>query len=50
MACTFFKAMGYEIGESKCEDDKLEEANRILKLAEEKKCKTCFTSRQPYCK
>ena len=36
MACTFFKAMGYEIGESKCEDDKLEEANRILKLAEEK--------------
>lgn len=39
MACTFFKAMGYEIGESKCEDDKLEEANRILKLAEEKNVK-----------
>lgn len=39
MACTFFKAMGYEIGESKCEDDKLDEANRILKLAEEKNVK-----------
>ena len=39
LACTFFKAMGYEIGESKCEDDKLEEANRILKLAEEKNVK-----------
>lgn len=39
MACTFFKAMGYEIGDSKCEDDKLEEANRILKLAEEKNVK-----------
>lgn len=39
MACTFFKAMGYEIGESKCEEDKLEEANRILKLAEEKNVK-----------
>ena len=39
MACTFFKAMGYEIGESKCEDDKLDEANRILKLAEEKNIK-----------
>lgn len=39
MACTFFKAMGYEIGESKCEDDKLDEAKRILKLAEEKNVK-----------
>lgn len=39
MACTFFKAMGYEIGDSKCEDDKLDEANRILKLAEEKNVK-----------
>ena len=39
MACTFFKAMGYEIGESKCENDKLDEAKRILKLAEEKNVK-----------
>ena len=39
MACTFFKAMGYEIGDSKWEDDKLDEANRILKLAEEKNVK-----------
>ena len=37
MAFTFLKAQGFEIGKSICEDDKLEEANNILKKAEEKK-------------
>ena len=39
MAFTFLKAQGYEIGKSICEDDKLEEANNILKKAEEKNVK-----------
>lgn len=39
MAFTFLKAQGFEIGESICEDDKLEEANNILKKAEEKNVK-----------
>jgi 3-phosphoglycerate kinase len=39
MACTFLKAEGYEIGNSKCELDKLEEAKRILELAEQKNVK-----------
>ena len=33
MAFTFFKAMGYNIGNSICEDDKLEEAKSILEKA-----------------
>lgn len=39
MAFTFLKAKGFEIGKSICEDDKLEEANNILKKAEEKNIK-----------
>ena len=39
MAFTFLKAQGYEIGQSICENDKLEEANNILKKAEEKNVK-----------
>lgn len=39
MAFTFLKAQGFEIGKSICEDDKLEEANNILKKAEEKNVK-----------
>lgn len=36
MAYTFIKAQGKEIGKSLCEYDKLEEAKRIMKKAEEK--------------
>jgi len=36
MAFTFFKAQGLEIGASKCEADRLEEAKRLLDLAREK--------------
>lgn len=39
MAFTFLKAQKYEIGKSICEDDKLEEANNILKKAGEKNVK-----------
>lgn len=35
MAYTFLKAKGYEIGDSLCEEDKLEEAKRIIDKAEE---------------
>ena len=35
MAYTFLKAKGYEIGDSLCEEDKLEEAKRIMKKADE---------------
>ena len=34
MAYTFLKAKGYEIGDSLCEEDKLEEAKRIMDKAE----------------
>ncbi len=37
MAYTFFKAMGFPIGTSICEEDKLELANDILAKAKEKK-------------
>ena len=37
MAFTFFKAQGYEIGTSICEDDKLDLAKSILEQAKEKK-------------
>ena len=36
MAYTFFKAMGGKIGNSLCEDDRLDKANELLKKAEEK--------------
>lgn len=36
MAYTFFKAKGYKIGNSICEDDKLELARQIMEKAEEK--------------
>ena len=36
MAFTFFKAQGYEIGNSICEDDKLDLANDILEKAKQK--------------
>ncbi len=35
MAFTFLKAKGYDIGDSICEEDKVEEAKRILKKAED---------------
>ena len=35
MAYTFLKAKGYEIGDSLCEEDKIEEAKKIMKKAEE---------------
>ncbi len=35
MAFTFFKALGYQIGNSICEDDKIDEANRIMEKAKE---------------
>ena len=34
MAYTFLKAKGYEIGDSLCEEDKIEEAKNIMKKAE----------------
>ena len=39
MAFTFLKAMGYEIGNSLVENDLLDEANRIMAKAHEKKVK-----------
>ena len=36
MAYTFFKAQGYEVGKSICENDKLDMASDLLKLAIEK--------------
>ena len=36
MAYTFFKAKGYEIGNSICEEDKLDLAKEVIKKAEEK--------------
>ena len=38
MAYTFFKAQGYEVGKSICENDKLDMASDLLKLAIEKGC------------
>lgn len=35
MAFTFFKALGYQIGNSICEDDKLEEAKKIMQKAKD---------------
>ena len=35
MAFTFFKALGYNIGDSICEDNKVEEAKKIMKKAKE---------------
>lgn len=37
MAFTFLKAKGYHIGDSICEEDKIEEAKNIMKKAEEAK-------------
>jgi phosphoglycerate kinase len=37
MAYTFFKAMGGKIGNSLCEDDRLDKANELLRKAKEKK-------------
>ena len=36
MAYTFFKSMGYNVGNSICEDDKLDLAKELMKKAEEK--------------
>ncbi len=36
MACTFFKAMGYQVGSSLVEDDKIDLARRLLDLAGDK--------------
>jgi phosphoglycerate kinase len=38
MACTFYKAMGLEIGDSVLEEDRIEMAADILKKAEESDC------------
>lgn len=38
MAYTFFKAQGYEIGKSICEDDKLDIASELLAKAQREKC------------
>ena len=38
MAYTFFKAQGYEVGNSICEDDKLDIATALLNAASEKGC------------
>ena len=42
MAYTFLKAKGYEIGDSLCEEDKIEEAKNIMKKAEEAGVKLVF--------
>ncbi len=39
MALTFFKALGYEIGTSFCEDQALDKANEVIKKARERKIK-----------
>lgn len=39
MAYTFYKALGYKIGNSICEDDKIELAKELMKKAEEKNVK-----------
>lgn len=39
MAYTFFKSIGYNVGKSICEEDKLELAQSLIKKAEEKKVK-----------
>ena len=39
MSYTFLKSKGYKIGKSICEDDKLDIADKILKMAEEKNVK-----------
>ncbi|OGQ07840.1 MAG: phosphoglycerate kinase, partial [Deltaproteobacteria bacterium RBG_19FT_COMBO_58_16] len=36
MALTFFKALGYEVGNSFCEDSVLDEARKVVELAKEK--------------
>ena len=39
MAYTFYKALGYKIGNSICEDDKIELAKELMKKAEDKNVK-----------
>lgn len=39
MAYTFFKSMGYNVGKSICEEDKLELAQNLIRKAEEKNVK-----------
>ena len=46
MAYTFYKALGYKIGNSICEDDKLDLAKELMKKAEEKGVKNVTTNRQ----
>ncbi|MEA1962178.1 MAG: phosphoglycerate kinase [Bacillota bacterium] len=36
MACTFLKAKGFNIGKSLCEDELMDEARKLMELAEEK--------------
>ncbi len=38
MAYTFFKAKGQSVGKSLCEDDFVDKANELIKLAEDKGC------------
>jgi len=42
MAYTFFKAKGYSIGTSLCEDDKVELAKSLMDKAEKKGVNSCF--------
>ena len=42
MANTFIRAQGYQVGKSLCEEDLLEEAKQIMKLAEEKQHRLCL--------
>ncbi|MDP2689958.1 MAG: phosphoglycerate kinase [Deltaproteobacteria bacterium] len=39
MALTFFKSLGYEVGNSFCEDDALDKAREVVKIAKEKNIK-----------
>jgi 3-phosphoglycerate kinase len=39
MACTFFKALGYQVGKSFYEEDSLDVARAIMKKAEQRGCK-----------
>ena len=45
MAYTFFKAQGYEVGNSICEMDKLDLAKSAMEKAKQKRCKINVTSR-----
>lgn len=49
MAFTFLKAKGYEIGDSICENDKIDEAKAIMEK-QKTRCKNCASTRHKSCK